>query len=242
MRGGERAPAGSPGSRTGSVADHLGLEPGTLADQGRDAAQNLANQPQPFTPAWYAQHPNAWHVTHPYANEAALVATTAAVTAWLTTPYRVATPTTVSSTSSYPVPVETSSAPVAGVPAEEQTDQPADQGAPAGPAPEDAANWMDLGVFTLVPASSGPATRMFQLAVHHDGTLRGSLYDRLTESVTPLAGKVDDETLQATWSAEGTAGGAQFAEAVQHLTQPQGVVTVTLSDGTEIRYTTQRMQ
>jgi len=65
----------------------------------QSATQNAVNAwttgPQPFTAAWYLEHPNAWKVTHPYAPAAAVALTTASVAAWLARPVVSSAPTVV---------------------------------------------------------------------------------------------------------------------------------------------------
>ena len=48
--------------------------PQTLSERATAYSVN-ASGPAPFSPAWYAQHPNAWQITHPHAGEAVVAVT-----------------------------------------------------------------------------------------------------------------------------------------------------------------------
>ena len=49
---------------------------------GRSDSQRSDHEDQMFTLAWYRDHPNAWHLTHPHA-DAWAIATMATVAGWV---------------------------------------------------------------------------------------------------------------------------------------------------------------
>jgi hypothetical protein len=56
------------GGANGRATTALG-EARTSAQNRRNAAYSWnSNRPEPVTPAWYAEHPNAWKFTHPHAD------------------------------------------------------------------------------------------------------------------------------------------------------------------------------
>jgi hypothetical protein len=67
--------------------------PDSLHSAATQARENwTSTHPEPFTPAWYVDHPGAWHATHPHA-DAAAVAAVGGLAAWIAVP-SVATATT----------------------------------------------------------------------------------------------------------------------------------------------------
>jgi hypothetical protein len=184
---------------------------------------NYQNGPQPFTPAWYTQHPQAWHVTHPYANEWA-VATAAGLAGWLGWAYA-APPSSYSSTTilfdDVPVgPQETDTLAEVYVDA-----SPSDVVLPSG-------DWMPLGVYSLVGAPDRPPTQLLQLSVDRQGVIRGIYYDAVTDTSHNVIGSMSRNSQQAEWSLESNPNLA-FRAAIDQLMQAEGVVEVSLPGGVE---------
>ncbi len=184
---------------------------------------NYQNGPQPFSPAWYAQHPNAWHATHPYAGRwpVASVAVVGTWLGWAAVPQE-----TYSSTTIYfdgePVYTDESEA-VAG-----QYDvdaSPADVELPAG-------DWLPLGVYSLVTAPDQDPMQLVQLAVDRNGVVRGVYYDAVTNTSHNVVGSIDRDTQNAQWTLESNPDLA-FQTGIDQLTQPTGVVEVTLPSGVQ---------
>lgn len=210
----------------------------SAATQASSAAQNFASQasnyaagqPDPFTPAWYAAHPNAFQATHPYANEAAMAA---AVPNWLGVPY---------ATTGYGV-TGTGYVTVTEEPASEEEavsesapqSQPVAQPASAAPV-ADTQETLSLGVFALAQEGNKEITRMIQLAVTKDGTLKGSYYDVVSEQVHAISGSVDKSNMMATWTVSDS-GKLTFQTNVNSLTQDRPVVTVRYADGKTSQWT-----
>ena len=190
-------------------------------DQYRQNVQNRWNNhqngPQPFTRAWYAQHPNAWHAAHPYAYQRAAT-TAAALGAWLgwaAAPQESSSSTTV-------IYDDTPN----GV---EETDiytnaSPAEIVLPEG-------DWLPLGVYSIVTAPDQPSMQLVQLAVDRNGVVRGVYYDAMTNSTHSVVGSIDRATQRARWTLESNPN-LSFTTGVEQLTQPDGMVEVMLPSGT----------
>ena len=172
----------------------------------------------PFSPAWYAQHPNAWKITHPYAGEAI-----AAVTAVGLATFMAIESAAVSGGGGTTV--------VYGSEATAEQSQTAAELAQAGEAaPDPDGQWMPIGVFAFRPTDAPNATRMIHLAVNPQGTLRGAHYDLLSEETADIVGAVDRNTTQVSWRI-GDSGHVIFESDLAQLTQPQGQVRVHFPDG-----------
>ncbi len=226
---GEKRPAGTAlFDRAGDRAPHP-----AVANHNIHNWNNLARHP--FTPAWYAAHPNAWRWTHPYA-DLWVAATAVGLASWLSVPY-VPTGT---STVIYegPTTVVNEESGQATIPPEQPPTETADNVnrdafalAKRGQTdvPKDA-EWMPLGVFSLRPTGQQDSTRVIQLAVSREGIVRGSQFDTLTEDTANVQGAVDKKSLRIAWTI-GSKTGAAFEAALGDLTRPQSSVTVHFPDG-----------
>ena len=185
----------------------------------QSAVNDWQSGPDPFSPAWYAEHPNAWQATHPYANEVA-VATVASVAAWTAyTAYPSGSSTVVTTGDTYIY--EAAPASEEAPPAEPQ---------PAAADPVDATEWLPLGTFEVAPAADSPTTRVIQLAVSRQATVRGVYYDQLTGTTQNLSGQLDQKTQQVTWHADDNPQ-VKFAASLQDLTSDTGTVTISQGGG-----------
>jgi hypothetical protein len=211
------------GQQTGqSLWQQYGGQAGQNAQQHWNQFQS---GPAPFSPEWYAEHPTAWQVTHPYADEA-FVVSTAAVASWL-------------GWAAYQQPVYGGSSTTViyeqAAPAQEQ-DTAADPQpsvaaqASASNAPVDDADWLSLGVYDVVRFAEQPPLEQLQLAVDRQGNLRGVYYDAITNTTQNLVGTLDQRTGAATWRLESN-GQLTFTAPLDELTQRQGTLTVRLPGG-----------
>lgn len=174
----------------------------------------VAGGPRPFSPAWYAHHPKAWHRTHPHAGQAAVVVTAIGVTRWLAGGSGSAA--VVQETTQY---VE---------PTDDESDTSGDL--LLATTNDDDQEWLPLGVFSLHPVNQTVATRVTQLSVNQDGLLRGSHFDLITNTTVNIQGNVDSNTGEVSWTI-GPAGQVVFQANLQQLTSPTGQVTVRYPDG-----------
>jgi len=226
--GGNPPPASATGSGRQTLQQHLGLSSPT--GQVRTAAGEavsgwVQSGPEPFSPAWYAEHPNAWQATHPYAAPAA-IATTTALAAWLAVPV-----VTVG------VLGEASASDGQATPLEEDTAAQTSLAPPATEEPAADAGWMTLGTFALRPADQPQATRMIQLAVSREGAIRGSHYDLLSDTAQSIQGAVDKKSQRVWWSI-GPRSNVRFEAPLAELAKPQGQWTVRLPNGTSAAWQT----
>lgn len=194
-------------------------------DRNGEARQNIKNQisefqngPEPFSAAWYADHPQAWQYTHPHA-DAAAVATAAGVAAWLGAAY--STPAYSGGSSTTVVYQE--------VPADETApqEQPATVAANVAPVQQE---WMELGTYSLIANPGSPPTLMLQLAVDRAGQLRGVYYDSLTNTTHNVSGTVDRTSQVAQWSLD-TNQQLAFSTPLNELLKSTGSVEVKLATG-----------
>jgi len=221
----------APGSLGQNLSNHLLGAPAGNGPLSSAIYQWTAAHPQPFSKAWYAQHPNAWKIAHPYAGPAAAAVTTAAIATWFAVPATAGGYTTVvTEGDTYVGDTYVTSEPSAA-PNQDTHD------ASIANNPNE---WMDLGVFTLKPMDQANATRMLQLAVAKDGTLRGSHYDLLSEETDPIQGSVDKEQLEATWTI-GNSHSVSFNAPLDELTKPVGNVMIHLPDGKTVPWVTERV-
>ncbi|MFO0947965.1 MAG: hypothetical protein U1D30_18935 [Planctomycetota bacterium] len=186
--------------------------------QRNDAASLYAPENEPFSPAWYADHPNAWRATHPHA-DAYAAATAATLGSWLAL---AAVPTTTTVVASGTVPAESQ---------EEQTATDVNEIADAGNAAVDSTTeWMQIGVYTLHQSPALEPTRMLQLDVSKEGQIRGTYYDLVSEDVQNLKGSVDKTSQKVAWRI-GDQGNVVFESNLKALTETSSAVTVHFANG-----------
>jgi len=168
---------------------------------------------RPFTRGWYAARPHLRHVTRPRADVVS-VATVAGVTRWLAVPYAATTPVVVGGQTEFGQSTETVEA-----------DGPRDS------------QWMTLGTFALKPAGKAAATRLIQLEVDHEGTVRGAHSDLLSEAVHEIEGDIDGQSMTVSWQI-GQQSGIHFETPLGELTKPEGMVTAHFPDGNTAQWQT----
>ena len=196
-----------------------GQRNGETRQSAQDRAQQFQSGTEPFSAAWYADHPQAWQYSHPHA-DAAAVATAAGVAAWVGAAYY--SPSDSSGSSTTVVYQE--------APPEEATTTGS---LPEQVSPNAVANtgeWMPLGTYSLVVSQNTPPTTMLQLAVDRAGQLSGVYYDSLTNTTQNIAGTLDRNTQQAQWSLENNPQ-LTFQAPLNELLKPTSTVNVNLATG-----------
>lgn len=199
-----------------------------LAQQRHEWANDLRNNVADayddlFTPAWYAQHPTAWQITHPHA-DAWATATFAAATAWLG--WAAAPPVYYGDTVVY----QEGNVYLDGqaVATGEEYAQQAEQIAQANQqVTDDQSEWLPLGVYALVREPGDEPTSMLQLAVSKEGIIKGSYYSTLGGNVTLLQGAVDRDSQRAAWRI-GTTNGTVMETGLSNLTEDEAPLLVHL--------------
>ncbi len=64
----------------------------------------------------------------------------------------------------------------------------------------DKSNWLPLGVFGMVQGQQTDPTMIFQLAVNHEGIIRGNFYNTITDTTLPVHGAVNKKTQRVAWT------------------------------------------
>lgn len=212
----------------GQLSDKLSQQNGQFQQNAQTKANQFQGGSQPFTASWYAQHPNAWQATHPNAG-VAVVASTAAVAAWVGSGYYATTGSGDSNTT-----IIYQAAPEEAAPAETVATSPTPAAttsvvATTTPA-ANAEQWFPIGIYTLATTKDSPAVLMLQLVVDHQGTLRGVYYDSITDSSHNIVGTLDPRTQVAQWRLE-SSNQATFQTSLDELTQSAGTLQVVVSSG-----------
>ncbi|MGD9719691.1 MAG: hypothetical protein AB7O59_00560 [Pirellulales bacterium] len=235
------------------------------------AAQNRASQLQanfssriePFSPAWYAGHPQAWGYAHPHA-DAWAVASLGAAAAWLGWPAYAAEDSTVytaddgttdeSTTDESTTDESTTNDATTADDTAATEDAAAEQGEQA-PQEIDAAQlaakgavelpsdteFLPLGVFAIAPANQQEATAVLQISVSKQGILRGSYCDLLTDQGQTVVGAVDKDSQRAAWTI-GDDGRVVFETTLANLTGSEGPVALHFPTGGTREYTLSRFE
>jgi hypothetical protein len=240
---------GQLGKTQGLFGQHLPSAKSNVVGQAQGKVSqlqtNFTSKNEPFSPAWYADHPGAWQYTHPHA-DAWAVATVGATAAWLGLgagyadgdegTYYTSDDGTTSDDGS------TGDEPVADN-ATQQNQQPdAAQLAALGAkdVPGDT-EFLPLGVFALAPQGHQDATAVLQLSVTKDGILRGSYCDLISDQGQAVFGAVDKTSHRAAWTV-GTGGRAVFDTTLDNLTRADGQVALEYPGGDVKQYTLARFE
>jgi hypothetical protein len=158
-------------------------------------------------------HPQTWQYTHPHA-DAAVVATTSSVTAWMAPGDYVAT-----DSETYD---ENSSADSAG------SDEFFDQD--SANVSTDPSQWMPLGNYSLETNPGMPSTISLQLAVDRTGKLGGIYYDSITNTSHNIGGTLERTTQVAQWYIANNPQ-VTFQTLLSELLKSTGTVQVNLATG-----------
>lgn len=188
---------------------------------------------QPFTPAWYTQHPNAWQATHPHA-DVLVAATWTAMATWVGV---VAPPVAYG----YSDVVYTESG--EEIVTEESAAQAQQAAALAASVPytDDASEWLPVGVFAVLREGQTDSNAVVQLAVSQQGSIKGSYYDLLTDSGHTLQGSIDKQTQLVAFSI-GANQGAVWETSLNSLTAQQAPLTVYFANGRSQKWALVRME
>jgi hypothetical protein len=222
---GIRNPGGKlPGIKSGNLAETL--QNGNFQNKVSQLKTNFTPANQPFTPAWYADHPRAWQYTHPHA-DAWAVATFGAAATWLGITAANGGYATDGGT------VYTSDADDAS---EDQSgnDSPEDEQQIAA-----ADEYLPLGVFALAPKTEKDASALVQLAVNKQGQLRGNYYDVVSGQDQPIEGTLDKKTQRAAFKVS-PGGKVSFETSLASLTRDGGTITLRFENGQARQWTLAR--
>lgn len=214
--------------------DHIRSNPGSRNENGKKAAAatDARNNPgnrrvadnaahdvrggnQPFSAAWYADHPQAWQFANPHA-DAYAAATAPNMRSWWAVP----------ATGAVPVATPVATAPAGSAPA---------AGTPGNGAPsaENQGEWLPIGVFNLNKKGMTETTRAIQLATSHSGEVKGNQIDLLTDVVTEVHGRFDEKNNTLQWTL-GQSNTVVFKARLESFQQPGQPIPlqVLYADGT----------
>jgi len=212
------------GRQNGQLGNQFSQQKGQFQQSAQGRASQFQSGSQPFTASWYAAHPNAWQATHPNAG-LAVVASTAAVAAWVGTGYYPPASSGGSTTIIYEEAPEVATTESAA-PAPVLTNV-----APAEAAqPTHVEDWLPVGIYTLATSKDTPALLMLQLVVDHQGTLRGVYYDSITDTSHNIVGKLNPSTQVAQWRLE-SSDQVTFQAPLDELTRSAGTLQVSMPSG-----------
>jgi hypothetical protein len=85
--------------------------------------------------------------------------------------------------------------------------------------------WVSLGVFGMVQGDEKDANKIFQLAVNKDGVIRGTYYDALSDTESPVSGSVEKRTQRAAWIV-GDHKDTVYETGIGNLTEPETTLLV----------------
>jgi hypothetical protein len=183
---------------------------GKLANKTSQLKTSYTGKSQPFSPAWYADHPRAWQAVNPHA-DAWAVASLGAAGAWLGV-------NALTNDTVYTAETESDDATDDSLTQEGETDLPADDA------------FLPLGVFAIAPRQETDANAILQLAVNRDGIVRGTYVDLLTNQEQSIEGAVDKKTQRVAWRV-GDNGSVTFETRLSSLTQSAGPLTLNFGNG-----------
>jgi len=213
------------GKQSGQLSGNRPQQNGQFQQNAQAKANQFQGGAQPFTASWYVQHPNVWQATHPRAG-AAVVASTAAVAAWVGAGYYAPASSGGSSTTIvYQAPPEEARLEEASPVTVLANGTPTTSAQPAN-----TEEWFPVGIYALATTENSPALLMLQLLVDHQGTLRGVYYDSVTDSSHNLVGTLNPNTKIAKWRLESNSQ-VSFQASLDELTQPSGILQVTVPSG-----------
>lgn len=88
-------------------------------------------------------------------------------------------------------------------------------------------DWQPLGVFAAKRQNETVSERLLQLAISQEGILSGSYYNRKSDQMLPLEGKVDERTQRATWKfSDGNHDEIVFETSIYNLTKSESTMMV----------------
>ena len=213
------AASSPPKQPTPAAAEEIPAPLPTPAPQSAVAGGSpLDDDAAAFTSSWFEKHPTAWQPGRGQ-SDWWKGADVAGLTAWLRQPV-----TRAAGNAENPGAVTTAGADVPDADGLRSVLVfPAGNEEPVARPGADA-DWLPLGVFAVVPPGGVEAHNYQQLAVDRSGTIKGNFYDAVSDSVLPVSGSVDRDTLQASWTVG--ANGSRFEAAAAAFTTAPRTVTV----------------
>lgn len=112
----------------------------------------------------------------------------------------------------------------------EEYESQATQIAESVPPPDDAAEWMSVGVFAILPQGTEEVDVTVQLAVGKNGAVAGTYYKKDGEITLPLKGAVDEQKQRVAWKV-GEEDPITMETGLDSLTRDKSTVIIYFSEG-----------
>lgn len=105
----------------------------------------------------------------------------------------------------------------------------------------DTTKWLPLGVFALVEGDATSSDDVFQLAVNHDGIIRGNYHQLSSDAMEAISGSVDRQTQRAAWTI-GKDKMPVYDAGIANLTKDSTPILIHLEDGQTRQLTLVRLE
>lgn len=116
----------------------------------------------------------------------------------------------------------------------------ADQIAESVPPPDDASEWMSVGVFAILPEGVEEVDVTVQLAVGKNGAVAGTYYKSDGDISLPLQGAIDEKNQRVAWKV-GEEDAITMETGLDSLTKDQSKVIIYFSEGVSETWNMQRI-
>ncbi|QDV52059.1 hypothetical protein [Gimesia fumaroli] len=116
----------------------------------------------------------------------------------------------------------------------------ADQIAESVPPPDDASEWMSVGVFAILPEGVEEVDVTVQLAVGKNGAVAGTYYKKDGDITLPLKGAIDEKNQRVAWKV-GEEDAITMETGLDSLTKDQSKVIIYFSEGVSETWNMQRI-
>jgi hypothetical protein len=107
--------------------------------------------------------------------------------------------------------------------------------------PDQATQWLPLGVFAVVEGNATNSDDVFQLAVSREGVIRGNYNNIKTKEVEKITGSVDKASQRAAWTI-GDDKAPVYDAGIANLTKNSTPVLVHIGNGQSRQMTLVRLQ
>ncbi|MFH1301255.1 MAG: hypothetical protein ABIK07_09350 [Planctomycetota bacterium] len=108
------------------------------------------------------------------------------------------------------------------------------------PPPDDASEWMSVGVFAIMPEGTEDVDVTVQLAVGKNGAVAGTYYKKEGNITLPLKGAVDEKNQRVAWKV-GDEDPITMETGLDSLTKDQSKVIIYFSGGVSETWNMQRI-
>lgn len=122
----------------------------------------------------------------------------------------------------------------------EEYETQADQIAESVPPPDDATEWMSVGVFAILPEGTEEGDVTVQLAIGKNGAVAGTYYKKEGDITLSLKGAVDEKNQRVAWKV-GEEDAITMETGLDSLSKDQSKVIIYFSEGVSETWNMQRI-